>query len=104
MSDVQIPVYVARSQVASAIDLIVQVARFTADGSRRLTRITQAAGLDGNNQYQTRDLFVSKLQGTQDGQLVADLAPTGQRPTFCHEPYEQGLGQSIHRTEGLWEP
>ena len=29
MSDVEIPVYVARAQVASAIDLIVQIARFT---------------------------------------------------------------------------
>ena len=65
MSDVQIPVYVARAQVASAIDLIVQIARFTEDGSRKITRITEAVGLDENNQYQTRDLFVSKLQRTR---------------------------------------
>lgn len=104
MSDVQIPVYVARAQVASAIDLIVQIARFTADGSRKITRITEVVGLDDNNQYQTRDLFVSKLQGKgHDGRLVADLDPTGKRPSFCREPYERGLGELIHRTEGVWE-
>ncbi len=104
MSDVQIPVYVARAQVASAIDLIVQIARFTEDGSRKVTRITEVVGLDDNNQYQTRDLFVSKLKGKgKDGRLLADLAPTGQRPTFCRGPYEQGMEQMIHLTEGVWE-
>ena len=103
MSDVQIPVYVARAQAASAIDLIVQIARFTADGSRKITRITEAAGLDDNNQYRTRDLFVTTFHGMQDGRLAADLAPTGQRPTFCREPYEQGLGEMIRQTEGVWE-
>ena len=102
MSDVQIPIYVARAQVASAIDLIVQIARFTADGSRKITRITEAVGLDDNNQYQTRDLFVSKLQGTRDGQVVANLEPTGQQPTFWREPHEQGLGELIQRSEGVW--
>ncbi len=87
MSDVQIPVYVARTQVASAINLIVQIARFTEDGSRKITRITEVLGLDDNNRYRTNDLFVSKLQGkTADGRLVADLAATGQRPTFCRAP------------------
>ena len=104
MSDVQIPVYVARAQVASAIDLIVQIARFTEDGSRKVTRITEVVGLDDNNQYRTRDLFVSKFHGkTPEGRLIAELAFTGQRPTFCREPYEQGMEEMIHLTEGVWE-
>lgn len=102
MSDVQLPVYVARAQVASAIDLVVKIARFTADGSRKITQITEVLGLDENNQYRTRDLFNSKFQGTQDGRLVADLTPTGQRPSFWCEPHEQGLGELIHRTEEMW--
>ena len=104
MSDVEIPVYVARAQVASAIDLIVQIARFSGDGSRKITRITEVLGLDDNNQYQVRDLFVSKLRGMdQAGRLIADLDPTGQRPTFAREPYEQGLAELIHHSEGVWE-
>ena len=104
MSDVKIPVYVARAQVASAIHLIVQIARFTEDGSRKVTRITEAVKLDDNNQYRTSDLFVSKLRGkTAEGRLIAELVPTGQQPTFCQEPYEQGIDHLIHLTEGAWK-
>lgn len=103
MSDVQIPVYVARAQVASAIDLIVQIARFTEDGSRKITRITEAVGLDENNQYQTIDLYRCLLHGkNKEGRLISSLEPTGQQPTFATEPYEQGLGEKIHLTEGIW--
>ena len=104
MSEIEIPVYVARAQVASAINLIVQIARFTEDGSRKITRITEASGLDENNQYIFRDLFVSRLRGKgPDGRLIADLAPTAQPPTFSQEPYEQGMGGVIKLTKGVWK-
>jgi pilus assembly protein CpaF len=103
MSDVEIPVHVARAQVASAIDLIVQVARFAADGSRKITRIAEAVGLDDKQQYQLRDLFVLRPGGMgADGRLIADLTPTGQQPSFSQEPWEQGLSEMIHHTEGAW--
>jgi pilus assembly protein CpaF len=103
MSDVQIPVYVARAQVASAINLIVQIARFTEDGSRKITRITEARGLGDNNQYRTADLFVSRFHGkTAQGRLLAKLEPTGEKPLFAREAYEQGMGDRIKLTEGLW--
>ena len=104
MSDVEIPVYVARAQVASAIDLVIQIARFTADGSRRIVRITETLGLDDNNRYQMHDLFTSQLQEKNcNGRWGADLLPTGQRPTFCREPFAQALSDRIHHTDGLWE-
>ena len=79
MSDVEIPVYVARAQVASAIHLIVQIARFTEDGSRKITRITEARGLDDNNQYRLADLFVSRFRGKTRGG-AADGRPGADRP------------------------
>ena len=80
MSDVEIPVYVARAQVVSAIHLIVQIARFTEDGSRKVTRITKSRGLDAGNQYTLADLFVSRLRGKKpDGMLIADLAADGRK-------------------------
>jgi len=103
MSDVEIPVYVARAQVASAIHLIVQIARFTEDGSRKITRITEAQGLDDGNRYRLCDLYVSRLRGqTPEGRLVAELEPTGGQPTFRHEPYEKGLQDRIRLTGPLW--
>ena len=103
MSDVEIPVYVARAQVASAIDLIVQIARFIEDGSRKITRITEASGLSDDNQYQITDLFVSRLKGkTAAGRLIAELEPTGEKPTFCGEPTERGMLDLVHLTKELW--
>ncbi|MGA2034761.1 MAG: ATPase, T2SS/T4P/T4SS family [Thermoguttaceae bacterium] len=103
MSDIEIPVYVARAQVSSAINLVVQLSRFSEDGSRKITRITEAAGLDDNNQYRGIDLFVSRLEGrTPDGRLIATLQPTGSRPTFASEPHEQGVDNLVDLTSALW--
>lgn len=102
MSDVEIPIYVARAQVASAIHLIVQLSRFTEDGSRRITRVTETCGLE-DEKYVFRDLFVMKMKGkSQGGRIVADLLPTGTLPTFAHEAYEQAMDTRIKLTEGLW--
>lgn len=104
MSDIEIPVYVARAQVASAIHLIVQLTRFTEDGSRKVTRITEACGLDEENRFRFNDLFISKLRGREpDGRLRADLQPTGQLPTFHREPAEHGLQRLIRHTSQLWQ-
>jgi len=103
MSDIEIPVYVARTQVASAINVVVQIARFSEDGSRKITRITEAQGLDDNNQYQTCDLYVSRLRGkTREGRLLSKLEPSGRQPSFCREPYEQGLDDWIQLTANMW--
>jgi pilus assembly protein CpaF len=103
MSDVEIPIYVARAQVASAIHLVVQLSRFSEDGSRRITRITEACGLQGD-QYVLQDLFVMKMQGkSKTGRIVADLKPAGTLPTFATEAYEQGMDERIRLTTALWK-
>jgi pilus assembly protein CpaF len=103
MSDVQIPVYVARAQVASAIDLVVQIARFTEDGSRKITRVTEARGLDDKNQYVIEDIYTLRLRGkSPDGRLLGQLEPTGYVPTFAAEPYEQGVQDRIRLSADVW--
>ena len=102
MSDVELPIYVARAQVASAIHLLVQLSRFSEDGSRRITRITEAHGLD-SDRYQLRDLFVLRMTGRgADGRLQGQLEPTGQVPTFAAEAHEQGLASLARLAPELW--
>jgi len=104
MSDVEIPVYVARAQVASAIHLVIQLTRFSEDGSRKVTRITEACGLNDTNHYTFRDLFVSHLSGrTAKGDLIAELKWTGQRPTFASEVFEHGMTGRVRKSQSLWE-
>jgi len=103
MSDVELPVYVARAQAASAIDLVIQIDRFTEDGSRKITRITEGCGLDEKNQYVLRDLFRLQLRGkSRDGRLLGELVPTGTQPSFAAEPFEQGMGDRVRLTGSLW--
>lgn len=103
MSDVELPVYVARAQAASAIDLVVQLSRFVEDGSRRVTRITEVLGLDSQNQYQFRDLFTASQQSRRaDGSLDVRLEPTGQTPEFAGELREQGLADRVRLGQPTW--
>lgn len=104
MSSVQLPVYVARAQVASAIHLVVQLARFSEDGSRRITRISEVQGLDSNGQYVIVDLFNVVMKGKDDqGRLQAELHPTGTLPSFASEPYEHGMADRIKESIELWK-
>ena len=103
MSDVEIPVYVARAQVASAIHLIVQLARFPEDGSRKIVRIAEARGMQDGD-YVVKDLYVTRLKGkTEAGRLIADLVPTGEKPTFSGEVAEQGMQERVRLSRPLWD-
>lgn len=103
MSEVSLPVYVARAQVASAINVIVQLVRHTEDGSRKVAKVTEAYGLDENNQFLFQDIFVSRLKGrTDEGRLISELEFTGQQPTFATEPYEHGLDHLVQHSQEVW--
>jgi pilus assembly protein CpaF len=102
MSDVSLPVHVARMQVASALHLVVQLVRLS-DGTRRVGRITEMLGLDDKGAYQTSDLFVFRPRsGTSAGTIQGDLEPTGNRPTFAAEPFEMGLQEQVRLTTDLF--
>ncbi len=104
MSDVSLPVHVARTQVASAIQLVVQISRFR-DGSRKIRAITECLGLDGDGNYRFEDLYLFGAEGLDEtGRLLGALAPTGVRPTFAKEPFEMGYADRIALTSQLFAP
>jgi pilus assembly protein CpaF len=81
MSDVELPLYALRSQVASAVNYIVQAARL-ADGSRCVTQLSEVTGYDPHEGYQFRDLFVRRFgERAADGRIVSELVPTGELPS-----------------------
>lgn len=102
MNDAGLPVHVARAQVASAIHLVVQLARF-ADGSRRVQGISEGLGLDAANCYQWRELFRFQGRGVNEqGQVQGDLLATGEKPSFASEPHTLGLANAISLTRDLF--
>ncbi|MDB5385141.1 MAG: Tight adherence protein, partial [Planctomycetaceae bacterium] len=103
MSDVSIPVYVARAQVASAIHLIVQIARFTEDGSRKIVGISEIVGLK-DGEYQIQDLYVSRRTGvSRAGRIITELEAVGVQPTFAREVFEHGLEKMVEFSRPLWK-
>jgi hypothetical protein len=86
MSDIVMPLTAIRGQIASAVDLIIQMSRF-ADGSRRITEIMEIEGLNNEGNYLIRSLFVYALQGKDEasGKIRGNLNPTGTRPSFFKE-------------------
>lgn len=81
MSGLDLPIRVVREQIASAIDLIIQQTRLR-DGSRKVTSITEIAGMEGETVVMT-DIFKFQQTGTDtDGIVQGDLKSTGIRPLF----------------------
>jgi pilus assembly protein CpaF len=83
MAGLELPIRVVREQIASAIDVIVQQTRLR-DGSRKVTQITEVAGLEGDTVVLS-DIFKFDQTGTDsDGKVLGDLKPTGIRPLFSN--------------------
>lgn len=100
MSEIDLPVYVARAQVSSSVHLIIQLTRFSDSGKRKITRITEACGLTKENNYLLSDLFLSNLN-KESGEL--ELSATKKTPTFVNELCEKGLLEWVRLTKEIWQ-
>jgi pilus assembly protein CpaF len=86
---VDLPMQAVREQVASGINLVVQIARLQ-DGSRRLTHISEIVGSQGT-MVTLQDLFTFHHQGIgPDGEVLGALQPTGLRPRFMERLAQHG--------------
>lgn len=82
MTGVDLPISASRSQIASAVNLIVQVKRLQ-DGSRRMTSITEIVGMEGGI-ISMQEIFKYEIQGTgEGGKIIGDFTPTGMRSFFA---------------------
>lgn len=81
MADAGLPLVAIREQIASGVHLFVQQSRL-ADGSRRITHITEVQGMEGPI-VSLSDLFTFRYRGkASDGEIFGQLVPTGLRPKF----------------------
>ncbi|MDB5038919.1 MAG: CpaF family protein [Bacteriovoracaceae bacterium] len=91
MNRLEMPLIAIRSQVASAIQIIVQANRL-ADGSRRITHISELIGLDEHGNYELNDLFLLEVLGMgANGKFNTRFVPTGIRPSFIEEATRSGI-------------
>ena len=87
MSGLKYPISAIRTQIADAIDVIIQVARMR-DGHRRVVQISEVVGTEGDV-IVTQDLFKYVQTGeTEEGMLEGTFEYTGLRP-HCGEKLNQ---------------
>jgi len=85
MTDAEVPVQAIRSQVAAAINIVIQLSRMQ-DGSRKVTHISEGTGMDLQGNYMTNDVYLFEQTGRdKDGKVLGSLNPTGNLPTFMRE-------------------
>ena len=102
MSDTSLPVYVTRTQVSSAVHLVVQLVRLS-DGSRRIKSIAELIGLDQEQRYIIQELFHLRSDGVDsEGRFLGELVPTGVIPSFSREPFELGLANEVNLASNLF--
>ena len=91
MAGMDLPVRAIREQVASAVDMIVQLSRLR-DGSGRVTQVTEVVGMEGDL-ITWADLFKFDFAAgfTPDGSFAGGLEATGIRPMFTERLQDHGI-------------
>jgi pilus assembly protein CpaF len=91
MGNVGLPTRAIRQQIASAVDVIIQVQRMR-DGVRRVTQVSEIVGMEGDTVV-TQDLFAFEGKAeTRDGTIQGVYRSTGIRPSFMEQIEQFGLG------------
>lgn len=95
MSGVEMPVNVARRQVASAVHVVLQLRRYD-DGSRRVSTISEILGLDEKESYVVQPLYDFVATGRDsEGKIQGSLQWCGVPATFAAEVYQLGLQDMV---------
>jgi pilus assembly protein CpaF len=90
MAGMDLPVRAIREQIASAVDVIVHMARLK-DGSRKVTHVTEVQGMEGDV-IVLQDIFCFRQGGfDQSGRLLGKFLCTGLRPRFMSRIEDAGI-------------
>jgi pilus assembly protein CpaF len=94
LAGINLPAKAVRTQIAAAIDMIVQVSRMR-DGIRRVVSIMEVVGMEGDV-ITTQELFTYHFEGENpDGTLRGSYKPTGLRPHFTPKAEYFGLDRQL---------
>ncbi|TMD04871.1 MAG: CpaF family protein [Chloroflexi bacterium] len=90
MAGMDLPMRAVRQQVASALNLIIQLSRLK-DGSRRVTSVTEIIGMEGDT-ITMQDIFTFQSRGAdENGRIIGDFTPTGIRPQVINRLFDMGI-------------
>ena len=91
MAGIDFPIRVIREQIGSAIQLMVQQSRMR-DGSRKVTSVTEIAGMEGDKVLMQELFKFKEIQGPNSANKVeGSLMPCGLRPQFMFKLENAGI-------------
>jgi len=90
MSGIDIPPRSSRAQIASAIHVVLQVARLS-DGRRKIISLSELTGMEGEV-VQMQEIFRYRQTGmSPEGQVIGKFEATGIRPRFIDQVMAHGV-------------
>jgi pilus assembly protein CpaF len=90
MTSLNIPDTAIRRQIASAIDVVVQVSRLS-DGTRKVLNLAEITGMEGDV-VSMQDIFTFRKRGIREnGEVLGEFLPTGVRPRFAEKLLVSGI-------------
>ncbi len=99
MSNLSIPASAIRRQIASAIDLVIQISRLS-DGTRKMVNLAEITGME-RDIVTMQDIFVFQKRGIREsGEVMGEFAATGIRPKFA----ERLLVAGVQLPSTMFEP
>jgi pilus assembly protein CpaF len=102
MGNVNLPEKATRQQISSAIQVVVQQTRL-ADGSRKVTSISEITGMEGDVITMQEIFMFEKLGLTQDGKVIGRFKATGVRPKVAERLKAAGIHLPSDMFEGMTE-
>jgi pilus assembly protein CpaF len=99
MTGVDLPESAMRFMVSSALDLIIQIVRFS-DGSRKVTTVSEVVGMEGDV-ITLQEIFTYERRGIdKGGKVLGRFRATGIRPSFSNKLIAAGISVP----EDLFDP
>ena len=90
MANLNLPEKAVRRQIASAINVVVQISRFN-DGTRRVTHLSEITGME-EDIVSMQDVFVFEKRGVSaEGRVIGAFTATGIRPKFADRLKASGI-------------
>jgi pilus assembly protein CpaF len=99
LSGIDIPERAIRELISSAINVVIQVSRFS-DGTRKITSISEIVGMERETITMQELFFFDKTGVEKDGEILGNYRPTGIRPKFM----ERLLRSGVHLPPDLFSP
>ncbi len=103
MANLDLPERAMRQQIASAINVVIQVSRLS-DGSRKIMQVSEIVGMEGEI-ITMQDIFVYEREGMgANDKVLGDFRATGIRPRFSDRLKAYGIDLSSLLFSNLVEP